>query len=76
VGPITPGTPNKNNKAPTPVSLEKNNTKRKILATAASTRPKRNKGIIKSLNQDALVPESDVESSSSPYSRSAYFSLP
>jgi hypothetical protein len=76
VGPNTPGTPNKNNKAPTPVSLEKTNTKRKILATAASTRPKRNKGIIKSLNQDALVPASDVESSSSPYSRSASPFLP
>jgi hypothetical protein len=76
VGPHTPGTPNKNNKAPTPVSLEKSNTKRKILATAASTRSKRNKGIIKYFNQDALVPASDVESSSSPYSRSASPFLP
>jgi hypothetical protein len=50
--------------------------KRKILATAASSRPKRNKGINKSLNQDALVPASDVESNSSHYSRSASPFLP
>jgi hypothetical protein len=50
--------------------------KRKILATAASSRPKRNKGINKSLNQDALVPAIDVESNSSHYSRSASPFLP
>jgi hypothetical protein len=50
--------------------------KQKIMATAASSRPKRNKGINKSLNQDALVPASDVESNSSRYSRSASPFLP
>jgi hypothetical protein len=50
--------------------------KRKIFATAASNRPKRNKGIAKSLNQDALVPASDVESNSFHYSRSASPFLP
>jgi hypothetical protein len=47
-----------------------------ILATAASSRPKRNKGINKSLNQDDVVPASDVESNSSHYSRSASPFLP
>jgi hypothetical protein len=80
VGQYTPGTPNKEQKAPIPMSLGKTKTrgaksgtaknKRKILATAASSRPKRNKGIIKSLNQDALLPASDVEISSSHYSHS------
>jgi ssDNA-binding replication factor A large subunit len=50
--------------------------KRKILATAASSRPKRNKGINKPLNQYSLVPASDVESNSSHYSRSASPFLP
>jgi hypothetical protein len=48
----------------------------KILATAANSRPKCNKGINKSLNQDALVPASDVDSNSSHYSRSASPFLP
>jgi hypothetical protein len=46
------------------------------LATAASSRPKRNKGINKYVNQYSLVPASDVESNSSHYSRSASPFLP
>jgi hypothetical protein len=71
VGQYTPGTPNKNQKTPTPVSLGKDaksgavKNKRKILAVAASSRPKRNKSINNYLNQDDLVPASDVESNSS-----------
>jgi hypothetical protein len=86
VGQYTPGTPNKYQKGPTPVSLKKTKTwgvksatlknTQKILATAASSRPERNKGIRKSLNQDALVPASDVESNSYHYSRSASPFLP
>jgi hypothetical protein len=43
--------------------------KRKIVVTAASSRPKRHQGINRSLNENDLVPASDVESSSSDYSR-------
>jgi hypothetical protein len=85
VGHYTPGTP-KTKKSPAPVSLEKTKTrglkigtvkyKRKILATAASSRPKRHKGINKSLNENAVVPASDVDSSSSDYSRSPSPFLP
>jgi hypothetical protein len=68
------------------VSLEKSKTwgtkigtvkyRRKIVATAASSRPKRQQGINKSLNENAVVPASDVESSSSHYSRSPSPFLP
>jgi len=85
VGHYTPGTP-KTKKSPAPVSLEKSKTrglkigtvkyKRKILATAASSRPKRHKGINKSLNENDVVPASDVDSSSSDYSRSPSPFLP
>jgi hypothetical protein len=46
--------------------------KRKIFSIAASSRQKRNKCMHKSLNQDALVPASDVESNCSHYSSSAF----
>jgi hypothetical protein len=72
----------KNQKTHTPVSLKKTKTQgaksgtvkniRNVLATAASSRPKRNKGVNKYLSKDALVPASDVESNSSNYSRSAF----
>jgi hypothetical protein len=68
------------------VSLEKSKTrgkkigtvkyKRKIVATAVSSRPKRHNGINKSLNENAVVPASDVDSSSSDYSRSPSPFLP
>jgi hypothetical protein len=46
------------------------------VATAASSRPKRHQGINKSLNENDVVPVSDVESSSSDYSRSPSPCLP
>jgi hypothetical protein len=46
------------------------------VATAASSRPKRHQGINKSLNENDVVPASDVESSSSHYSRSPSPFLP
>jgi hypothetical protein len=67
-------------KSPAHVSLEKSKTrgtnistvkyKRKIVATAASSRPKRHQGINKSVNENDVVPASDVASSSSDYSHS------
>jgi hypothetical protein len=85
VGHYTPGTPKKKT-YPTPVSLGKSKTrgkkigtvkyKRKIVATAASSRPKLHQGINKSLNENAVVPASDVESSSSDYSRNPSPFLP
>jgi hypothetical protein len=79
VGHYTPGTPKKKT-SPAPVSLEKSKTrgkkigtvkyKRKIMATAASSHPNRYKGINNSLNENAVVPASDVDSISSDYSRS------
>jgi hypothetical protein len=69
----------KRKKSPAPVSLEKSKTrgekigtvkyKKKILATVASSRPKRHKGINKSLNKNAVVPASDVDRSIYDYSR-------
>jgi hypothetical protein len=50
--------------------------KRKIVATAASSRPKRHQGINKYLNENAVVPASDVQSSSSEYSHSPSPFLP
>jgi hypothetical protein len=85
VGHCTAGTPKKKT-SPAPVSLEKSKTwgtnigtvkyKRKIVATAASIRPKRHQGINKSLNENDVVPSSDVERSSSDYSRSPSPFLP
>jgi hypothetical protein len=46
------------------------------VATATSSRPKRHKGINKSLNENVVVPASDVGSSSSDYSRSPSPLLP
>jgi hypothetical protein len=79
VGNYTPGTPKKKI-CPAPVSLEKSKArgekigtvkcKRKIVATAASSRPKRHKGINKYLNENAVETASDVDSSISDYSRS------
>jgi hypothetical protein len=73
-------------KSPAPVSLKKSKTqdtkigtvkyKRKIVVTAASSRPKRHQGIKNSLNENDVVPASDVESSSSHFSRSPSPFLP
>jgi hypothetical protein len=81
VGHYTPGTPKKKT-SPAPVSLEKSKTrgpkictvkyKRKIVVTAASSSPTRHQGIIKSLSKNDVVPVSDVERSSSDYSRSPF----
>jgi hypothetical protein len=85
VGHYTPGTPKKKTSS-APVSLKKSKTwgtnigtvkyKRKIVATTASSRPKHHQGINKSLNENAVVPASDVEISSSDYSRSPSPFLP
>jgi hypothetical protein len=85
VGHYTPGAPKKKT-SPAPVSLKNSKTrgtkigtvkyKRKIVVTAASSRPKRHQGINKSLNENAVVPASDVDSSSSDYSRSPSPFLP
>jgi hypothetical protein len=80
---VAVNTPSKKPKAPTPLSREK--TKRKgnisggvrkkwqkvaVVPTTASSRPKRNKGMNTYLNEDALVPPSDVQSEKSRYSSS------
>jgi hypothetical protein len=70
---VTEDTPRKKPKAPTPVSVEKpqlkgdrgggmgkKQQKMVVLPTAASSRPRCNKGRKTSLNEDALVPPSDV----------------
>jgi hypothetical protein len=80
---VTVNAPSKKMKAPTPVSREKPKRKGNIgggvgkkrqklvvLTTAASSRPRRNKGRNTYLNEDALVPPIDVDSDQSHYSRS------
>jgi hypothetical protein len=76
---VTDSTPSTKIKDPTPVSMEKRSKgggvakKRKKLWSFQKTNsrhPKRNKGRITSLNEDALVPLSDVESDRSHYSLS------
>jgi hypothetical protein len=75
---VTVNAPRKKPKAPTPVSRgepkQKGNRgggvgmkrqKMVVLSTAARSRPKRNKGRNTSLNEDVLVPPSDVGSDQS-----------